>query len=773
MKMQSPRYNNPETLVKKEEHLQAAKLNENLDKKSSSGSSIFLESDDEKKISDYSEDLKLSGKLDEDDKNALRQKKYRNIPNELRMKLIDAVDKKGERIKHAARKLAINYSSAKSIFQVYKKEGRSSKKSAAKKALKEMMGKNPSECQSYPDQLEQKMFNGLTAKQENIEKWNSSNNDMIHTLKEKLSELKQRIPEMKGNFDLQAPPSKKLHVEQSTIILQKLDTTTTTQDTNIPEKQMQQLDKIIAENNTLINELNMAAANDTQNVASSNVDSTTTTTTTITNSNQSNGINHVNKHQQQQQNTTTINHGGNVKNMNSNLNQQQQLQQQQPPQQQQQHQQPNSIFMQQQQQQQLPLSQQQQLSQQYQLFPAPTTFILPQQIAPMNYNPTPTYIYANGMIQQLDTGMNGNNNNNGSNIFQTMQPMTQFMNSNGQPQQQQQQQHQSNFSFIPNANGGGMQQQQQPQQQQMQQQQQPQHNNFGMQRNNYGQLLFQNTQNNNNNNPTNNNNNNNNSNPIQNRFIQFNNNNNNQMTQNLPIITFQQPQQYHQQMQTINNLQQQNSGNSGSVNPGDLLNKQQQQQQQNSNNGMQIQQLQMPFQNQQQQQFAKMLPNGFSQNFPNGLNNNNNNNAQLNFPNNSYINGLQGMNGFGNAPMMPMVYYMVQPAASQMNQNGFQGMVPGMNSAFLQNIPQQFMFSPSTGSSNVSTSVSMSTTTTEDRTTSRGQVMIQSLSANNNKGGLNGLESKLSQQQQEPSMKKHSEFKKSEEAIQQQQKAAT
>jgi len=56
-----------------------------------------------------------------------KKKKYHTISDSLREKLIEAVEK-GEKIKHAAKKFNINYSSAKSICQVFKKEGRSSKK---------------------------------------------------------------------------------------------------------------------------------------------------------------------------------------------------------------------------------------------------------------------------------------------------------------------------------------------------------------------------------------------------------------------------------------------------------------------------------------------------------------------------------------------------------------------------------------------------------------------------------------------------------------------
>lgn len=60
-------------------------------------------------------------------KERLDKKKYQNISNELRLELIDAVMNKKEKIKHAAKRLGINYSSAKYIYQIYRKEGRKDK----------------------------------------------------------------------------------------------------------------------------------------------------------------------------------------------------------------------------------------------------------------------------------------------------------------------------------------------------------------------------------------------------------------------------------------------------------------------------------------------------------------------------------------------------------------------------------------------------------------------------------------------------------------------
>jgi len=58
----------------------------------------------------------------------MRAKKYSKITDEQRKEFIDAVEVNGEKIINAAKRFNINYSSAKSILNVYKNEGRSIKK---------------------------------------------------------------------------------------------------------------------------------------------------------------------------------------------------------------------------------------------------------------------------------------------------------------------------------------------------------------------------------------------------------------------------------------------------------------------------------------------------------------------------------------------------------------------------------------------------------------------------------------------------------------------
>mmetsp|Transcript_18334 Transcript_18334/g.15976 ORF Transcript_18334/g.15976 Transcript_18334/m.15976 type:complete len:183 (+) Transcript_18334:142-690(+) len=61
---------------------------------------------------------------------------YAKVNDELRMKLLNAVQHDGETLKGAAKKFGINYSTAKSILHTYRKEGRITKKSTHDKPSK-------------------------------------------------------------------------------------------------------------------------------------------------------------------------------------------------------------------------------------------------------------------------------------------------------------------------------------------------------------------------------------------------------------------------------------------------------------------------------------------------------------------------------------------------------------------------------------------------------------------------------------------------------------
>eukprot|EP00357_Protocruzia_adherens_P003535 CAMPEP_0115007484 /NCGR_PEP_ID=MMETSP0216-20121206/21216_1 /TAXON_ID=223996 /ORGANISM="Protocruzia adherens, Strain Boccale" /LENGTH=310 /DNA_ID=CAMNT_0002374453 /DNA_START=431 /DNA_END=1363 /DNA_ORIENTATION=- len=74
-------------------------------------------------------------------KKAINKKKYALTSDEIRINLLDMVFNKKITIKKAAEKLGINYSTAKTILQIYKKEGRILKKSwSAKPFIPEMYG---------------------------------------------------------------------------------------------------------------------------------------------------------------------------------------------------------------------------------------------------------------------------------------------------------------------------------------------------------------------------------------------------------------------------------------------------------------------------------------------------------------------------------------------------------------------------------------------------------------------------------------------------------
>jgi len=74
--------------------------------------------------------------LDNSKKISKKRTKYQRIDDTLRKKLIDAVEKEGQMLKAAAKRFKINYSSAKSIFHTYRKEGR-----VNKKAVRERYGR--------------------------------------------------------------------------------------------------------------------------------------------------------------------------------------------------------------------------------------------------------------------------------------------------------------------------------------------------------------------------------------------------------------------------------------------------------------------------------------------------------------------------------------------------------------------------------------------------------------------------------------------------------
>lgn len=76
---------------------------------------------------------------------------YNKIDDDIRVQLWEAVQQNGETLKSAAKRLNINYSSAKSILHTYRKEGRILKKNALERTLKL--------CTFSPSELDMPQFN--------------------------------------------------------------------------------------------------------------------------------------------------------------------------------------------------------------------------------------------------------------------------------------------------------------------------------------------------------------------------------------------------------------------------------------------------------------------------------------------------------------------------------------------------------------------------------------------------------------------------------------
>jgi hypothetical protein len=77
-----------------------------------------------------------------------KRNKYQKIDDEIRLKLVEAVEKNGEMLKTAAKRFKINYSSAKSIFHTYRKEGRILKKLVKDRYKKKITQTPPSKTSS-------------------------------------------------------------------------------------------------------------------------------------------------------------------------------------------------------------------------------------------------------------------------------------------------------------------------------------------------------------------------------------------------------------------------------------------------------------------------------------------------------------------------------------------------------------------------------------------------------------------------------------------------
>jgi hypothetical protein len=115
---------------------------DNSDALSTGAPSLSLDTMEE----DYS--LMQSGEDDNSDGISVNSKKiakrrcaYQKIDDDIRLQLLEAVQKKRETLKSASKRLGINYSSAKSILHTYRKEGRILKKSLLERAIPQSQSK--------------------------------------------------------------------------------------------------------------------------------------------------------------------------------------------------------------------------------------------------------------------------------------------------------------------------------------------------------------------------------------------------------------------------------------------------------------------------------------------------------------------------------------------------------------------------------------------------------------------------------------------------------
>jgi hypothetical protein len=104
---------------------------ETSDPLSMEDSNFNLYSLDEDSTSSYSSD----GVSSQSKKIIKRRTAYQKIDDDVRLELLNAVQKRGETLKSASKRLGINYSSAKSVLHTFRKEGRILKKTVLERAL--------------------------------------------------------------------------------------------------------------------------------------------------------------------------------------------------------------------------------------------------------------------------------------------------------------------------------------------------------------------------------------------------------------------------------------------------------------------------------------------------------------------------------------------------------------------------------------------------------------------------------------------------------------
>jgi len=193
-----------------------------------------------------------------------KKKKYCLITDEIREQLIDLVENKNEKIVHAAKKLKINYSSAKSIYQIYKREGRSIKKTFKKRGQEVSIVNQTQQLNLSNSGLN---INGVQTSTLN-QSFNSTFNfaDQLETQKDPLQIMKERLLQSRLNsFRVPDPYSLETQNQNTSISSQQQFTQTTPEQKILQDlNQNQNLTNNLSQNN--IFPLNNMNGNNNQNL---------------------------------------------------------------------------------------------------------------------------------------------------------------------------------------------------------------------------------------------------------------------------------------------------------------------------------------------------------------------------------------------------------------------------------------------------------------------------------------------------------------------------
>jgi len=98
--------------------------------------SLYSSERDSPFLSRFSETCDTEGVSSESKKIRKKRNAYQKIDDDIRLQLLEAVQRNGETLKSASKRLDINYSSAKSILHTYRKEGRILKKNVFERTVK-------------------------------------------------------------------------------------------------------------------------------------------------------------------------------------------------------------------------------------------------------------------------------------------------------------------------------------------------------------------------------------------------------------------------------------------------------------------------------------------------------------------------------------------------------------------------------------------------------------------------------------------------------------